>query len=299
MHVLRSTYLPAYTSNIRFPYTSDPFPFSSSRGSPSGSLHADLPSPLNPNHRETAILDLFLALKVREDVWADETELYLGRGESFRDLFELMQPKARLEDLVGEMLAGSGTGTWEGRHSTPSTPTTPSSSQAHHTEYAKSSTPPTPTHSHTKSKSPNSTLSSMGVVSSIRRAFTSSSSSKLTLSKQKEKEHDREIGHEASQSLSGSVSGSISPPSPLFNHTAISFSALSISFSPRRVGLLINLTTTSSRSFPSIYDILGVAGGSSVGGKRTIVEVSRERDEQLEVSAAKIVQELKMLRLTN
>ncbi|EIM84454.1 uncharacterized protein STEHIDRAFT_61168 [Stereum hirsutum FP-91666 SS1] len=169
MHVLRSTYLPAYTSLLRHPYSSDPFPhfappysscaISASAASPSTpttshsnpnpnpsppsptpsttslsstSSHSHpsrqhsqhrqsqshtqpqsdrtsnsngihIPGPLLPSsHRETSILDLFIALKVREDVWSDDTELHLEREESFRDLFGLMQPRARLEDLVRE-----------------------------------------------------------------------------------------------------------------------------------------------------------------------------------------------------
>ncbi|KAI0255622.1 hypothetical protein BJV78DRAFT_1083404, partial [Lactifluus subvellereus] len=92
MHVLRSTYLPAYASLIRPPYTSDPFPLAHAPSS-------DACTPLNRS-RETAVLDLFIALKVRDDVWADETELHLGQPEAFRDLFDLMQPRARLEDLL-------------------------------------------------------------------------------------------------------------------------------------------------------------------------------------------------------
>jgi hypothetical protein len=46
------------------------------------------------------VLDLYIALKVREDVWMDETELHLERDESFKDLFDLMQPRSRTEDLV-------------------------------------------------------------------------------------------------------------------------------------------------------------------------------------------------------
>ena len=60
-------------------------------------------SPTSPVHslqRETRVLDLFISLKVREDVWADESELHLEREDSFKDLFDLMQPRARLEDLV-------------------------------------------------------------------------------------------------------------------------------------------------------------------------------------------------------
>jgi hypothetical protein len=92
MHVLRSTYLPSYSSLIRRPYTSDPFPLTQT---PSN----DACTPLNRS-RETIVLDLFIALKVHDDVWADESELHLGQPEAFRDLFDLMQPRARLEDLL-------------------------------------------------------------------------------------------------------------------------------------------------------------------------------------------------------
>lgn len=96
MHVLRSTYLPAYDSLIRKPYTSDPFPLSSPTISPS----YPTPSPIQTIQRETTVLDLFIALKVREDVWMDDSELHLERDESFKDLFDLSQPRSRVEDLV-------------------------------------------------------------------------------------------------------------------------------------------------------------------------------------------------------
>ncbi len=95
MHVLRSTYLPAYNQLVKPPYTSDPFPLNAS----TVSTKADR-SFMQTLQRETKVLDLFIALKVREDVWTDETELHLERDESFRDLFDLMQPRSRLEDLV-------------------------------------------------------------------------------------------------------------------------------------------------------------------------------------------------------
>jgi hypothetical protein len=108
MHVLRSCYMPAYTSLVRPPYSSDPFPFASSESAPA-SAEASASARVVPSlQRETGVLDLFIALKVREDVWADESELHLERDESFRDLFDLMQPRARLEDLV--RLAGARAG---------------------------------------------------------------------------------------------------------------------------------------------------------------------------------------------
>ncbi|THH04238.1 hypothetical protein EW145_g5672, partial [Phellinidium pouzarii] len=112
MHVLRSTYLPAYTSLIKQPYSSDPFPLSSaSPSSPSASYPPAPPylaSPSDSVQRETQVLDLFLAAKVREDVWADDTELHLEREEAFQDLFDLLQPRARLEDLVRQVGVAAG-----------------------------------------------------------------------------------------------------------------------------------------------------------------------------------------------
>ncbi|KAI0075160.1 hypothetical protein K474DRAFT_1646885 [Panus rudis PR-1116 ss-1] len=99
MHVLRSTYLPAYSPQIRSPYSSDPFPLTTPASATYPSPDTSL-SPVLSLQRETRVLDLFIALKVREDVWLDESELHLEREESFRDLFDLMQPRSRLEDLV-------------------------------------------------------------------------------------------------------------------------------------------------------------------------------------------------------
>ena len=96
MHVLRSTYLPAYNSLIRRPYSSDPFP----HALPDTYEPTTSPLALQHIHRETRVLDLFIALKVRQDVYMDDTEFHLENTESFRDLFDFNQPKSRLEDLV-------------------------------------------------------------------------------------------------------------------------------------------------------------------------------------------------------
>ncbi|KAH9943654.1 hypothetical protein B0H21DRAFT_485590 [Amylocystis lapponica] len=176
MHVLRSTYLPSYNKLVHPPYSSDPFPMTSTASDqPTG------PSLVLSLQRETRVLDLFIALKVREDVWTDESELHLEREESFKDLFDLMQPRSRIEDLVLVY------GTRE------------------------------------------------GVVASGQ---TSGSSSRRRLP------------------------ASVRP---------IPFSVLSVSFSHRRVGLV--LTTSAS--------------------KRTIVDVVRTRDETLEAIAKKLVKELR------
>lgn len=102
MHILRSTYLRAYQALLKPFYSSDPFP------TPSGppayepdtlqSIQDD--SPLQTIQRETLILDRFITLKVREDVFSDDSCLHLEGDDKFRDLFNLAQPQARLEDLI-------------------------------------------------------------------------------------------------------------------------------------------------------------------------------------------------------
>lgn len=195
MHVLRSTYLPAYGSLIRVPYTSDPFPLSSSSSSPHG------PGTAGAMQRETQVLDLFIALKVHEDVMMDDTEFHLEREESFKDLFDLMQPRSRLEDLVRDYGLREGV-----VH--PNPPSVSSSS-------ASSGSQP---------------LDSIGSSSSTTRHT------------------------------------STNRPTP------IPFSSLSISFSPRKVGLFLS---TASR-------------------RRTILEIARTRDEKLEFTAKKLVKQLKI-----
>ena len=46
------------------------------------------------------MFDLFITLKTRKDMFMDACELHLGCGEIFIDLFDLVQPRSRLEDLV-------------------------------------------------------------------------------------------------------------------------------------------------------------------------------------------------------
>src|SRR6266550_1121480 len=107
MHVLRSTNLPHFLSLVRPPYTSDPFPVANdfSHGAaplytPGSSLPSAAADPLHSIQRESIVLDLFIVIKVRDDVWSDDSELHLEREEAYRDLFDLHQPRSRLEDLV-------------------------------------------------------------------------------------------------------------------------------------------------------------------------------------------------------
>ncbi|KAJ7086449.1 hypothetical protein B0H15DRAFT_950547 [Mycena belliarum] len=207
MHVLRSTYLPAYDSLIRSPYSSDPFPLPPT---PQSSYAPVSPTSLRLGtiQRETATLDLFIALKVREDVWADDSELHLERDESFKDLFDLAQPRSRLEDLVRVY------GVREGVVSVSAT--APSQGAG----AGAGSVSPSPTSSVFRT-----------APSPVRASHPKNSVCSLK-------------------------------PAP------IAFSTLSVSFSPRRVGLQM------------------IAAGKT---KRTIVETERTRDERLESTAKRLV----------
>jgi len=152
--------------------------------------------------RETRVFDLFITLKTREDMFMDASEFHLEREEMFKDLFDLMQPRSRLEDLVRHY------GMREGAV-------------------------------HITSPDTSSQLS-MGPT----YATTTSSSRP-----------------------SGAVSHS-----KIYRQTSVPFSALSISFSSRKVGLVL---TTSGR-------------------KRTIAEATRVSNEKLEVAAKKLVKQLKV-----
>jgi len=115
MHTLRSTYLESYFKLIKSPYTSDPFPLSSTEAS-GESRDRKLPS-IRSLQRETEVFDLFIALKAKEDVWLDDSLLHLDKEDCFNDLFAVMQvskghfqssspthlflqPRRRLEDLL-------------------------------------------------------------------------------------------------------------------------------------------------------------------------------------------------------
>ncbi|KAJ7595793.1 hypothetical protein C8J56DRAFT_923257 [Mycena floridula] len=78
MHVLRGAFIGSYGRMVRRGYSSDPLTAT----------------------RELATLDLFIALSTHESHLLDASCLHNSRDEAFRDLFEIMQPKTRLEDLV-------------------------------------------------------------------------------------------------------------------------------------------------------------------------------------------------------
>ncbi|KAF8636115.1 hypothetical protein AX17_003818 [Amanita inopinata Kibby_2008] len=243
MHVLRSTYLPSYLALVRSPYSSDPFPAASDQSSLAGTTAAAAapsytpfpvstemtayPDPFHAIQRESVVLDLFIVVKVREDVWADDTELHLERHEFFKDLFDLNQPRSRLEDLVRiygvrESLIAIGS-------PLPSNPPSVYSSPSPSTPTLVGPNAPAPRQSN--------------------RSF---------------------FSFKSFSPKSPSTPVAVTPP--IRSITPIPFSLLSVSFTPRRVGLVL---TTKQR-------------------KRTTLEVARGRDDKLETTARQLVAQLKV-----
>ncbi|KAJ3802416.1 hypothetical protein GGU11DRAFT_11040 [Lentinula aff. detonsa] len=295
MHILRSTYLPSYDSLIRPPYSSDPFPSSSysipayrssssRRNSPYGSS-----SSLFPQHRELRTLDLFISVLAHEELLYDTSDLYLSRHEAYKDIFDLRQPRSRMEDLVAEEGAKAGLITIRDEDSMPGTPTTPQ----------------TPSEPIGKENSPYS----MGSGSNNNSLVASPRASTSTLSKPLKKSKSTLSMFSFKRKGKGKELEQQPLPQPIRRKAELSpvpFKSLTVSFSTRKVGLVYapvpsctssrsSLTVTGSSSSAyggSTYGALGVSYNSR-GRKRTIVEVQRDKDEALEVSARRLVRGLR------
>ncbi|KAJ7326341.1 hypothetical protein DFH08DRAFT_710863 [Mycena albidolilacea] len=239
MNVLRSVYLPLYDSLIRPPYTSDPFPLShpptytqSLAVSVAPTQTAAPRSALPSLQCETPILDRFIVLKVRDDVWTDDSDLHLSHAEpTFADMFSLTQPRARIKDLVREYGVAHGVVYIDRRRGGAGTDKGPTSV----------------------------VLRSDASYAALTRRLASAA---------------RSSGSSFWRSLSGKGKAPTPPtprPSQKVTVRPLPFSALSLSFSLHRVGLV---STT---------------GGGASKSKRTIVEAARTREEALEVAARRLV----------
>ncbi|KAF9262194.1 hypothetical protein L218DRAFT_988483 [Marasmius fiardii PR-910] len=276
MHILRSTYIPAYDSLIRPPYTSDPFP-SDAVGSHSLFVH---------NHRELITLDKFIALLAHEDLYLDATSLHLPREEAYKDLFDLAQPRSRLEDLIRE--EGEKTGliyTGERPPPSPAPPATTPDDPSLRIQPACSPppSPQKPSASPTKASFNPFSKSSYLVLAKdkIRRR----SMSKTPPSPQTPVFDGQQVQDQGNQPQP-------SDPEPL------PFAQLSVSFSPRKVGLVYTITSATAGSFQGQdFGALSLSiTGPKDGGrtlKKTLVEVSRPREEKLEVTAKRVVRSLR------
>ncbi|KAI5994978.1 hypothetical protein EDC04DRAFT_2613076 [Pisolithus marmoratus] len=66
------------------------------------------PTPFDTVQCETRVLDIFIVIETREDLFTDTFELHLGRCTLFKDLFDLMQPRSHIENLVRHDGMGKG-----------------------------------------------------------------------------------------------------------------------------------------------------------------------------------------------
>lgn len=274
MHLLRSTYLPHYASQIRAPYSSDPFPHTSSSSSSSTvsivtSLQREsrvrppllsssplLSSPLFSNHvlhpAPTQILDLFLLFKAHEDVFTADSALHLARPDSLRDLFDFMQPRARLEDLVRDFGVAAGL-----VYVHPPPP---------RDESGVGNGSSAPEHASSYPHSPYASTSRFPSTTSLPPPFASTASLAIPPSKPSP----------SPSSLSSSPPSSKTNPTSFHLHPhphphALPSAALSASFSPRRAGLVLRTRA----------------------GRRTVADTPRARAEPLERCATRLVAALK------
>ncbi|KAF9072977.1 hypothetical protein BDP27DRAFT_1319744 [Rhodocollybia butyracea] len=289
MNILRSTYLPSYDSLVRPPYSSDPFPSSGSNSAPS---YRPLNSPYGssssffPLHRELRTLDLFIAVLAHEELLYDTSSLHLSRHEAYKDIFDLLQPRSRLEDLVAKLGSKAGLISLGDESTVPSTPTTPQTLLEDKSE---------------KENNPYATIIDSASLTSSPQASTS------TLPPPLKKSKSAFSIFSTFSKGKGKASAVALQKAPRREATLspIPFESLSISFSTRKIGLAYAPITPSARSKSSLtvtgsspayggstYGALGVSHNSR-GRKRTILEISRQRDEALECSAEKLIKELR------
>ncbi|KAG6824394.1 hypothetical protein H0H92_007025 [Tricholoma furcatifolium] len=304
MHVLRSLYIPAYHALVRKPYSSDPFPLLVDALSPSISTPYSSPSQIRSLtltlQRETAVLDRFIALKVREDVWADESELHLERDEAYKDMFDHTQPRARLEDLVREYGVAAGV------VSVPQAQTPASSLR----ERASMSSvrPPSDFEADTESKpqlfpdadgssSPYIPLPSLrspsptpSTTSSLPWPVPRSKSTFLTslFTRSKPTSPSPSANSPSAPLIPKAPAPAPAPtvtPAPKPKPKPIPISQLSVTLAPRSAGLVLS-TPTSTHTSTSTRT-------KTAPGRRTIVSTPRARDEPLEAAAASLVRGLR------
>ena len=296
MHILRSTYLPAYDRLVRPPNSSDPFP--------SAHCTEEMSSVVLPHHRELRVLDRFIALLSHEERLLDASELHLPREEAYRDIFDIMQPRSRIEDLVAVEGQECGVIFFDSRRG----------KQARRETRVNVDASPEP------SVLSNDSLVSLKQSSSTEKLSPPPSFTSLVEPDTTSAKH-RTISRKASGFFSlrrtkkypvifPAPQTCLQPQQAAVAVDPLPFSTLSVAFSPRKVGLIYtpptvpggtaSTTTSSGQSSPSS----SVYGGSTYGSlsmsmsaysaqrRKTLVEISRTKDESLESCARRLVHAL-------
>lgn len=227
------------------------------------------------------ILDRYILHQLHEDVFLNDSSLHISRPETLRDLFDFMQPRARLADLVRAYgtsagliaLSTSDLEEEEDRHSTNGR------IRAQEDEWEL-------VHNGTSSRRPSSSANGSNGLYLRSQLSQQASTSTLTLihpshTSRTSSPHP----HPAASQLKLYTHSYVDPDSehpshwqrraePASRRKKILHSALRIAFSPRRVGLVYTASLNGS-------------------GPRTIVDLPRPREEPLERSASKLVAGLK------
>ncbi|EJD05193.1 uncharacterized protein FOMMEDRAFT_166819 [Fomitiporia mediterranea MF3/22] len=275
MHILRSTFLPHYMQRVRPPYSSDPFPhtsLSSHRpGDPSSArsgAHGTQTSisVVSSMQCESEVLDRYILHQLHEDVFADDSSLNLAHPERLRDLFDFMQPRARLMDLVRMYGVGAGL-------------ISLSDSDADAEIESAIGTASFMADTRENECRKGSSLTGMNLKAKMAR-----STSTLTLV--------NSPPSPSPSSTSYAKSYTYSPPSLRIPSSSIRqqqrrkkipYPALRIFFSPRQVGLIYTAPPSN----------IGTSTRASTSAPRTIVNLARTREESLERSASRLVMGLK------
>ncbi|KAI5117729.1 hypothetical protein M0805_006214 [Coniferiporia weirii] len=274
MHLLRSTFLVHYAQHIRSPYSSEPFPHSSN--GTHGGIRAPVVSSLQT---ESQVLDLYILHRLHEDVFSADSSLHTARTDVLGDLFDFMQPRGRLADLVRAYGSAASL-------------SSPDVGVEHRVEECGRDASETEPTLHRES------AEVVGQTRPLLRSFPSSSTLRSTRqsSAPNDAYHTSVSGLKLKAQLARSSSSLTlaqqftvpSPPSahlPSATHEPrtvrvqrVPLSALRVAFSPRRIGLVY--APVSSVSGPR-------------GGPRTIVDLPRARDEPLERCASRLLAGLK------
>ncbi|KAF5329431.1 hypothetical protein D9619_009189 [Psilocybe cf. subviscida] len=245
---------------------------SKTRASASSAASPETESPLVTPQRETHVLDRFILLKLRSDIFADESSLHMDCDDGFKDIFDVAQPRARLEDLVRMYGAQDGVVYVPGWSNAAAAGA--AVSRLHRIDSPSSSVGslPLPRNEVVISVPASPSLSSPSpTAAGKRRMKLFSFGRKTTIPTSPVSPPHSPALTSAIAAPRASTSSSVSEPRPV-RVTPVAFPLLSISFAPRKVGLLLKRS-------------------------RTIVEVPRTpgRKESLESLAQALVRELRLV----
>ncbi|KAH8925032.1 hypothetical protein BT69DRAFT_21608 [Atractiella rhizophila] len=105
LSLLRKAYIPHYLTQIKPPYTTDVLTLLPSAEITASTSSQKAPPPVPPPERkELHVLSLYISSCLYSSRLSSESPLFLlPTEEAKRDLFEVHQPRARLEDLIVEL----------------------------------------------------------------------------------------------------------------------------------------------------------------------------------------------------